>query len=88
MKVFNLFIMAVFIALCSPVAGRSATGESALKYYVGTWSCTGGPTAQKPVHATVTYTMNSGMLENTVNVSPQGNMKTAYIQNELDDVRF
>ena len=49
-----------------------------MQYYVGSWTCVAGNTGEKPVNATVEYTMNSGVLREFVLVPAQGKMKTAY----------
>ncbi len=80
MKSPALFAVATFaIVLSVSPAVQSASGMSAMQYYVGSWSCTGGPLAQPPVHAALTYTMDSGVLRQMINVPKQGKMRTAYI---------
>jgi hypothetical protein len=69
-----LFVMAVF-----PVAAQSSAGTADLQYYVGTWSCTGGAPGDPPVKATLTYTLDSGILHQTINVPMQAKMKKAYM---------
>ena len=53
-------------------------GMSAMQYYVGSWTCVAGNTGEKPVNATVEYTLNDGVLRQSVLVPAQGKMKTAY----------
>ena len=54
-----LFLLAA--ALTAP-AGAAGGGMDAMKYYVGSWTCTAGSTNQQPVSATVEYTLNDGVL--------------------------
>jgi hypothetical protein len=49
-----------------------------MKYYVGSWTCMAGTVGQKPVSATVEYTLNSDVLRQWVLVPAQGKMKTPY----------
>ncbi len=81
----NALSFAVLSVLLSTPAGaqvmgaQSAPGMGALQYYVGTWSCMAGVVGQPPQKATATYTLDSGLLREWVNVPPQGKMKTAYV---------
>ena len=80
-----LFVFATFAMVLSlPFAGQSATGMSAMQYYVGTWSCTGGAPGEQPANATLKYTMDAGMLEQTVNVPRQGKMKSPYFSSSSE----
>jgi len=63
-------------ALVAPSAAPSATPTAALQYYVGNWTCVGGPVNQKPVHATLTYTLDYGVQREWIYVAAQGTMKT------------
>jgi hypothetical protein len=60
----------------APAGAQQAGGMSAMEYYVGTWACTGGPTANAPVKATTTYVMNSDVLSQSVSVPMQPGMKS------------
>jgi hypothetical protein len=79
-SLLTLAFLAISIAV--PAAGKSATGMAAMQYYVGTWSCTGGPLRNKPVHATVTYTLDSGLLRQLTNVPAQGWLKRAIVMSD------
>ena len=59
-------------------AAQAATGMSQMQYYVGSWSCMAGNVGQKPSKATVTYTMDNGILHGTVLVPVQAGMKHQY----------
>jgi hypothetical protein len=60
---------AATLALAFTLPARSATGMSAMQYYVGTWSCTGGTIGKKSLHATVKYTMDGNVLQDWIRVS-------------------
>lgn len=76
-----LAAFALLVATLAPNAASSAIGMSSMQYYVGSWTCVGGPLAQTPVHATLTYTLDEGVLRQWVVVAAQGKMKSAYVQN-------
>ncbi|HZV77209.1 MAG TPA: hypothetical protein VFF63_05605 [Candidatus Babeliales bacterium] len=73
----TLCILAVIVGV--PIGARPASGSAALQYYVGSWSCTGGPIGQTPVKAAVTYTLDDGVMREWVTISPQGKMKKPYV---------
>jgi hypothetical protein len=75
------------LAICILVALSSATALSqtpgsadAFTYYVGTWSCLGGPTETPAVKATVTAVINDGLLTQHVSVPVQTGMTAAFSQ--------
>jgi hypothetical protein len=76
------FVVAVLLAAAPAGAqmtaahGPSDVGN--LGYYVGTWSCMAGNVGQKPMPATATYTMDSGLLREFVTVPAGGMMKYPY----------
>lgn len=70
MKVLVPFALAVVVAV--PTTATAASPMAAMQYYVGTWSCIGGPLSKAPTKATATYTMDSGVLNGRVNVAPSG----------------
>lgn len=74
LAVFGLFCLAVV-----PTAAQSASGTSALQYYVGTWSCVGKAAGQPATTATLTYTLDSGVLRQTLMAPKMGSMKQAYV---------
>jgi len=49
------------LAFCA-TAAADPTGMAAMQYFVGTWSCNGGPVGTPPLHISVTFVMNSGIL--------------------------
>jgi hypothetical protein len=59
---------------------QSATGMSAMQYYVGSWSCTGGAPGKTQSRASITYTLDNGVLRGWVAVPAQTGMKTPYNQ--------
>jgi hypothetical protein len=61
------------------MGAQSMTGMGTLQYYVGTWSCMAGQVGEAPQKASATYTMDSGVLREWVDVPPQGKMKNAYV---------
>lgn len=54
----------------------------AMQYYVGTWSCVGGPAGLPPGKATQTYVMDSVILRLWTSVPVQGKMKKPYHSSE------
>jgi hypothetical protein len=72
------FLAFAFVAV-APLGAQSATGMAAMQYYVGSWSCVGTQTGQAPSKATLTYTLDSGLLRSWVVVPAQGKMKTTYV---------
>jgi hypothetical protein len=76
----TLAFLAFFAIAALPAAAQSGAGTSGLQYYVGTWACTGGSPGQKPAKATITGSLNSGILYQTINAPMQGRMKKPYYQ--------
>src|SRR5579871_2127309 len=68
------------IVAFAPASAQQPAAMNAMSYYVGTWECTGGPTAQPPVHATIAYVMNGSVLNASVSVPMQSGMKGPYYQ--------
>lgn len=79
-----LLFLALFAIAALPAAAQSTSGASALQYYVGTWSCTGQATGQPPTRATITYTMDSGVLHQTIDAPKMGKMKQAYVSSDSE----
>ncbi|MGP8100016.1 MAG: hypothetical protein ACLQHL_04490 [Candidatus Cybelea sp.] len=63
MKNAAFAFLAATLTLTVTLPARSATGMEAMKYYVGTWSCTGGPIGKQPFHFRLRYAMNGGILQ-------------------------
>lgn len=76
----TLAFLALFAIAALPAAAQSGAAGSSLQYYVGTWSCMGGAPGEKPGKATITGSMNSGILYQTINAPKQGKMKQPYVQ--------
>jgi hypothetical protein len=70
----TLVIFAIAIAFAAPAGAQSTTGMAAMQYYVGTWNCMAGPVGSPPGKATATFTMDSGLLRQSVVVPAQGQM--------------
>ncbi|HEY6449530.1 MAG TPA: hypothetical protein VIX60_02495 [Candidatus Cybelea sp.] len=51
---------------------------AAMHHYVGTWTCTGCEIEQPSEKATVTFTLDSGLLREWIVLPPQGRMKNPY----------
>jgi hypothetical protein len=68
------------VALALHSTAQSATGMSAMQYYVGSWACTGGTPGKMQVHATINYTLDNGLLRQWTVVPAQSGMKTPYAQ--------
>jgi len=75
-KILGVFVLA---AISTVPAGAQSAGMTAMQYYVGSWTCTGGPIGQKPVTANVTYTIDNGVMREWVMVAAQGKMKKPYV---------
>jgi hypothetical protein len=71
--------LVVFALACAVPAGAQTTGMGAMQYYVGTWSCLGGPVGVPASKATATYTLDSGVMRQWVIVPPQGKMTKPYV---------
>jgi hypothetical protein len=52
--------------------------QSAMGYYVGTWTCVAGPIGKPQANATATYVMNGSILNESVSVPAQNSMKGPY----------
>jgi hypothetical protein len=76
----NALLLAVLAAAISlPIAAPAATGMAAMQYYVGNWACVSSAAGETPDKAASSFTLESGLLRQTVTVAPQGKMKTPYI---------
>jgi hypothetical protein len=75
MKQLSMVLLLV-AALGAPA--NATGGMSAMQYYVGSWTCMAGNAGEKPMSATVEYTLNSGVLREWVLVPAQCKMKTPY----------
>lgn len=76
------FITAIlFAALALAAAAATDPGVAALQYYVGTWTCSEGEIGQpsSTSTSTATFTMQSGVLNETMVVPPQGKMTSPYV---------
>jgi hypothetical protein len=76
-KTLGAFALALVFA--TPAAAQATTGTASLQYYVGTWSCQAGSVGQPPSKATATYTLDSGVLREWVDVPAQGKMTKPYM---------
>lgn len=50
-----------------------------MQYYVGTWSCQAGPIGSTASKSTATYSLDSGVLRESVDVPAQGKMTKPYV---------
>jgi len=73
----NIVLFAFVLAAIAPMSAQSASGMAAMQYFVGSWSCHGGM-MNDPSHASVTYTMDNGILRQWVSVAPTAKMKQPY----------
>lgn len=74
-----VLIVAIGAPAGAQMMGSSAAGMDAMQYYVGSWSCVAGTVGQAPSNATATYTLNSGVLHEMVDVPATGKMKIPYV---------
>ncbi len=75
-QILAAFILALITA--APVGAQTAGGMSAMGYYVGSWTCVGGPVGSPPATATVTDVMSGGVLNGSVSIPVQAGMKAPY----------
>jgi hypothetical protein len=76
-----ILAICILIALSSaPALSQTPAGADVFKYYVGTWSCLGGPTETPAVKANITAVMNDGLLTQHVSVPVQAGMTAAFSQ--------
>lgn len=73
----TIALISFVLASLVPMSAQSASGMAAMQYYVGSWSCTGGMVGD-PSHASVTFTMDNGILRQFVSVSPTTKMPQPY----------
>jgi hypothetical protein len=76
-----LLAICILVALsAAPALSQTPGGADAFSYYVGSWSCLGGPTDSPAVKAAVTAVMNDGLLTQHVSVPVQPGMTAALSQ--------
>ena len=75
----TLGLLAFAVTVAAPNSVRAASGAAALQYYVGTWSCRAGAVGKLASKSTVTYTFDSGLLREWVDVPTQGKMTMPYL---------
>jgi hypothetical protein len=77
----SLLAICILVAVSSaPAFSQTSAGGDALNYYVGTWTCVGGPTDTPAVKATITAAINEGLLTQHVSVPVQAGMTSAFSQ--------
>jgi hypothetical protein len=74
-----LALCVLTLAFAAPAGAQPTGGMGAMQYYVGTWACVGGPLAMAPQKATLTFTVDSGVMRQWVDVPAQGKMKFPYV---------
>jgi hypothetical protein len=77
----TVIILSFLTLVAVPLVAPSASGMAVMQYYVGSWSCLGGPIGVKPVNASVTYTLDDGVMREWVHIAPAGEMKRPYVLN-------
>lgn len=87
MKIAALFAFVGSLLLVVTVPARSATGMAAMQYYVGTWSCMGGPVGKQPGHATLKYTMSGDILQQWIQ-APKGYIQSASTSYDSKNGRY
>jgi hypothetical protein len=75
----TLGAFALAIAFVTPAGAEPTTGKTSMQYYVGTWSCQAGPIGRPASKSTATYTLDSGVLREWVDVPAQGKMTKPYV---------
>ncbi len=76
-----LLAICILVAIsAAPALSQTSPGGDALSYYVGTWTCVGGPTDTPAVKATITAVINEGLLTQHVSVPVQAGMTSAFSQ--------
>lgn len=75
----QILVVIILALVASGQAGaQQAGGMSAMGYYVGTWTCVGGPAGAPSTTATVTDVMNGGVLNANVSIPVQPGMNAPY----------
>jgi hypothetical protein len=82
-----LAVGAASLVLALTLPARSATGIAAMQYYVGAWSCIGGPVDKQPFHFGVKYTMNADILQIWAQV-PKGYVQSSSLRYDSKNDRF
>jgi hypothetical protein len=74
------FLAVIILALvaAAPAGAQPTGGMSAMGYYVGSWTCVGGPVTSPPVNANVVAAMNGNVLNSAVSIAVQPGMKMPY----------
>ena len=73
-----LALFAFVAAAVAPAGAQTPGGMAAMQYYVGAWACTGGAPGEAPTNATATYTIENGVMRDSVVIPPQGKMTSPY----------
>lgn len=71
-----LVLVAVIAAAIAPADAQTPSGMAAMQYYVGTWVCAAA--GEPDSNATATYTVENGVMRDSVVVLPQGKMTAPY----------
>ncbi len=88
MKIAALFaFVAASFAMVISVPAQSATGMTAMQYYVGNWSCTGGVVGKQPGHATLKYTMSGNVLQQWIQ-APKGYVQSGSTMYDSKNGRY
>lgn len=75
----SAFAVAILVCCCAAPVAAQTPGMSAMKYYVGSWSCSGGPIGQPPAKATTTYTLDHDVMHQWADVPAQGKIPTPIV---------
>jgi len=71
-----LLLVALVAATVAPASAQTPVGMSAMQYYVGTWACSAAGEADS--NATATFTIQNGVMHDSVILLPQGKMTVPY----------
>jgi hypothetical protein len=75
----TILAVCIFTVAATTSAGANqGPYMSAMGYYVGTWTCVGGPTGSPPTNATVTDVVQGALLNASVSVPAQTGMSGPY----------
>lgn len=75
----TLILLALIAVAGGPAGAQPAPGMAAMQYYVGSWSCAATNVGRPPTTATLTYTLDTGVLRQWVIVPAQGKMTQPYV---------
>jgi len=74
----SLILSVLVVALSAAAGAQPTTPMDVMQYYVGTWSCVGGPVGVPPAKATFTAVVELGVLREWIVVHEQDKQKSTF----------